>query len=430
MAKFRTLNRRDLLCASVGAATGMALAACAPVAAPEGAMESDAPAAAPAEINWLGPFLPAYRFEWLQGPLMDMWQDTNLDITIVMEQATSWGDTEEKVLIRAAAGGGPDLVQTGETGAVTDFAARGLFTSLDPYMDADDDISVDLFYEAPMIAGQYEGVSYALPQDSITMVYFYNKAQFEEAGLSGPPATFDDIVAAAEALTALDGVDYGLQAVVSNWGHFASYLYANGGSFIDESCSEILFNDEIGVQTVSFLMDQVNAGIATPHGSDVSVQNGRASMVTTVPWIVGWTQNNAPEIYDVLGATTMPAGMVGSDVWGWAHYESILENSEAKDPAWTFLSWMLSEDIDLTYHENLNFLPGQPRTFAKPPFSEHWAWTVFAQQLEMTRPMPLCISWREINADILRPELEAAWIGEKTPQEALDAAAAKAAEKL
>lgn len=159
MARSRTLNRRDLLRASIGAAFSMALAACAPVAAPEGAMEGDGPTAAPAEINWLGPFLPAYRFEWLQGPLMDMWQDTNSDITIVMEQATSWGDTEEKVLIRAAAGGGPDMVQTGETGAVTDFAARGLFTSLDPYMDADDDISVDLFYEAPMNAGQYQGVS-------------------------------------------------------------------------------------------------------------------------------------------------------------------------------------------------------------------------------------------------------------------------------
>ena len=44
--------------------------------------------------------------------------------------------------------------------------------------------------------------------------------------------------------------------------------------------------------------------------------------------------------------------------------------------------------------------------------------------------MPLCVSWREINADILRPELEAAWIGEKSPQEALDTAAANAMDKL
>ena len=110
-------------------------------------MDGEAPSAAPAEVNWLGPFVPAYRFEWLQGPLMDMWRDANSDITIVMEQATSWPDTEEKVLIRSAAGGGPDLVQTGETGAVTDFSARGLFASLDPFLEADADISVDLFYD-------------------------------------------------------------------------------------------------------------------------------------------------------------------------------------------------------------------------------------------------------------------------------------------
>ena len=77
--KARTLNRRDFLRASAGAATGMALAACAPVAAPEGAMDGEAPSAAPAEVNWLGPFVPAYRFEWLQGPLMDMWREVNSD---------------------------------------------------------------------------------------------------------------------------------------------------------------------------------------------------------------------------------------------------------------------------------------------------------------------------------------------------------------
>jgi hypothetical protein len=57
--KSRLLNRRDFLRASASAATGMALAACAPVASPEGAMDGDAPASAPVEVNWLGPFVPA-----------------------------------------------------------------------------------------------------------------------------------------------------------------------------------------------------------------------------------------------------------------------------------------------------------------------------------------------------------------------------------
>jgi ABC-type glycerol-3-phosphate transport system substrate-binding protein len=91
---------------------------------------------------------------------------------------------------------------------------------------------------------------------------------------------------------------------------------------------------------------------------------------------------------------------------------------------------MLSEDVDLSYHENLNFLPAQPRVFAKPPFNDHFAWTVFAEQLEMTRTMPLCVTWREIQTDALVPELEAAWIGQKSPQEALDAAAERAMERL
>jgi len=126
----------------------------------------------------------------------------------------------------------------------------------------------------------------------------------------------------------------------------------------------------------------------------------------------------------------MPRGKGGNTAWGWAHYESILSNSKNKEGAWEFLSWMLSEEIDLPYHDNLNFLPCQPRTYEKEPFSTHWAWTAFAQQLTKAQTMPLCVAWREISTDAMVPELEAAWIGEKNPEEALATAKTKAEEIL
>jgi len=381
-------------------------------------------------VNWLGPIVPPYRYEWVTTVLLDWWKDVNPDLKIEVEQASSWPDTEEKVLVRYAGGGGPDLVQTGETGAVTEFAYRKIYASLNPFLEADPEIGPELFYVAPMKAGQFEGETYAMPQDAICEAFFYNKAHFEAAGIEEAPATHADLAEYAKALTELDDVDFGLGLNPSSWGTFACYLYSNGGKFMDDECSRVFLGDETSVDTLKWMMTQVDAGVATKHGGSASINNGKVSMVDSVPWIVGWTKNYAPEIYESLGATIMPRRKGGNTAWGWAHYESILSNSKNKEGAWEFLSWMLSEEIDLPYHDNLNFLPCQPRTYEKEPFSTHWAWTAFAQQLTKAQTMPLCVAWREISTDAMVPELEAAWIGEKNPEEALATAKTKAEEIL
>ncbi len=434
--KEKRLSRRHFLRLSAGAVTGIMAAACVPATPPSqvapATQEMPAKEQVKQKVKWMGPFVPPYRFQWIQETLINkMFKEAYPNIEVELEQTSSWLDTEEKVLVRWAAGGGPDLLQMGETGAVTEFAWRGMLAPLNPFIEQDPNIYPELFFTTPLKAGQFEGKTYALPHDSMTEVFFYNKKHLEQAGISNPPQTLEDVAEYAKALTELDGVDFGLQVNLSGWNTFTCYLYANGGDFLDEGCTRPLFNNDIGVETLTYLIELVEAGYATPHGVEASLANGKASMMDSVPWIVGWTKNYAPEIYEVLGATLMPAGKGGHTTWGWAHYEGILQNSKNKEGAWVFLSWMLGdEDVDLAYHENLNFLPAQPRTFAKPPFSEHFAWTVFAQQLEHTRTMPLCVKWREINTDALIPTLEAAWIGEKSPQEALDAAAKRAQEIL
>ena len=392
-------------------------------AEPEKAMEASV-------VRWMGPFVPPYRFDWLQNELLAMWKDVEPNVEIDMEQTSSWPDTEEKVLVRFAGGGGPDLVQTGETGAVTEFAYRKIYASMNAFMEADPDVGPELFFTAPLKAGQFEGETYALPQDAICDAFFYNKAYFEKAGIAEPPMNHAEIAEYAKILTELDEVDYGLQSTGGGWNGYTDYFYSNGGKYLDDACSRVYLGDEISVETLRYVVGLVEDGYATPHGASASFSNGKCAMVTSVPGIVGWTMNYAPDIYENLGSVIMPRGKSSNTVWGWAHYESILANSKNKEAAWAFLVWMLSEDIDLVYHDNLNFLPCQPRTYAKPPFNENPSWITFGEQLKRTKTMPLCVSWREISMDALAPELEAAWIGVKSPKQAMEDAGAKAREIL
>ena len=76
---------------------------------------------------------------------------------------------------------------------------------------------------------------YGVPYLRSTPVFYYNKTLFEKAGLdaSKAPATWDDVVAASDALKAAGVAGYGFYSYV--W-VMTAFTYCNGGT---------LFTDQI-----------------------------------------------------------------------------------------------------------------------------------------------------------------------------------------
>lgn len=387
------------------------------------------PKPGPVTINWIGPFVPPYRFDWMSKTLLARYKEVAPNVEVKLEQTTGWPDTEEKVLVRFAAGGGPDLAQTYY--APLDFAARKMWTAMNPYIEKDAKVKPEIFFTNLLRGGQYEGQTYCLPHNAITQIFFYNKKHFEAAGLKEGPKTQNEVAEFAKKLGTVAGVDFGLAVALTDQDTFAAYLYANGGRFMDDDCQRTFFADKPSVNTLTWVVDQVKAGTCKKHGSAADVSNGKVSMQCSVPWIVGWTKEYAPDIYNNLGAVLVPAGAGGNTSYSWAHYEGILANSKVKDATWAFLSWMLSdENLDEEWHNAMQFLPTQPRVFARKTFADHFAWSVFGKQLGAAKSVPPCVKWRAIATEALVPELEAAWLGQKLPAEALTTADTKAAKIL
>lgn len=428
------ITRRQLIRQLGFAGCAAALASCAPTPSPAAAPAADPasageapesveaqPAAAEAvSINWLGPFVPAYRYDYVTQVLLEQYKSVAPNVTIVAEQATSWPDTEEKIMVRYAAGGGPDLTQT--YFAPLDFASRGMFAALNPLLEADTKVKGEMFYPSLMHGAQMNGETFGLPHNAITQVFFYNKKHFEAAGLTEAPQTLADVPLYAQKLSAVKeeaGFDFALQNAISDADTFSVYLYANGGSFVDDACQRMFYDDKM-IETLQWCIDMVNSDDSTPFGSSADVPNGKAAMRVCVPILVGNTKTQFPEVYPNLGAALVPAGAAGHTSYAWAHYEHILANSKNKQAAWDFLAWMLSDPVvEAEFHDKQNFVPTQPRTYADPLFAEHWAWSVFAKQLELTKSAPRCITWRAAYTEVMTPELEAAWTGQKTPAEAV-----------
>ena len=82
----------------------------------------------------------------------------------------------------------------------------------DVVSSAEDKAWLDSFYPALMENGRTQGKTWGIPFQRSTIVMYYNKDAFRDAGLDpeAPPATWQELTAAAEKLTAADGSRSGL----------------------------------------------------------------------------------------------------------------------------------------------------------------------------------------------------------------------------
>jgi ABC-type glycerol-3-phosphate transport system substrate-binding protein len=96
------------------------------------------------------------------------------------------------------AGTAPDVIDI--QGALwVEWAANGALLDLTPYFQADPAF-VKLFNPDYMSSFVYEKKNYLVPFYVAKTLLYYNKTMFKEAGLSGPPKTFDELLSFSQAM--------------------------------------------------------------------------------------------------------------------------------------------------------------------------------------------------------------------------------------
>lgn len=118
-----------------------------------------------------------------------------------------WATLLDRILAATSSGQGPDVLNIGNTWS-SSLQKSGALLPFDK--EAFEKIGgKERFSEAPMAAtGAAEKDPAAVPLYSLTYALYYNKKMFQEAGISKPPTTWDELVADGRKLTK-DG-KYGL----------------------------------------------------------------------------------------------------------------------------------------------------------------------------------------------------------------------------
>ena len=209
---FQTATARRRLSAAAAAAAATALLA----GCSGGDTDPDGP------IN-----LTLYYPVAVGGPLTDVVDDLVAEceaefdnVTVEAVYSGSYEDTMTKAQTAARSGDGPDLAV---------LLTTDLYTLIDndlilPLSEFDDDLSwtEEQFYEPFLASGQTEDDLWSLPFQRSTIVQYYNKDLFEEAGLDPeqPPATWEELEEAARTIQDEGAADYGLEIPSTQFGNW------------------------------------------------------------------------------------------------------------------------------------------------------------------------------------------------------------------
>ena len=311
-----------------------------------------------------------------------------------------------------------------------------LFEPLDEYLKADpiEDLA-DLF--PGMVAGtQVNGRQIAIPFRHTTSGLHYNSELFAERGLSGPPQTIEEFVEYARRLayTRSDGTQVvGLVLPGVSYPNVVDIARAWNGDFITPDY-KVVANQPPMVGAITILRELFQAqafprGFATIQTEDVNtwMQTGRAAMS-----LVGMSRTN---IYNDPQRSKFPGkfkvaplpiarelkdkfDVAPAKVEFWSM--AIPRNSKNKKLAWGLIKEMLSKDSTLKAALNGNG-PVRNSTYDVPSFANSLAYSKEERRVLKVARVPMPAFDNEQRAgDVFKEEAEAAVLGMKSPQKAMD----------
>jgi len=324
-----------------------------------------------------------------------------------------------KVLQQASAKTLPDALML-DNGDVQQLASAG---ALAPVRDLG--LSTDGFAEGTVEAATYEGEAYALQPVANTIALFYNEDVLAQAGVS-PPKTWDELKAAAKALTS--GKRYGLAfsavATVEGTWQFLPFMWSNGGD-------ETNITSPQAAGALALWADMVRDGSVSKSvvnwtQADVNDQfkAGNAAMMINGPWQYPVLNQVSGLKYKVVPVPVPKTGVAAVTPMGGETWSIPNTGDRARMEAAAKLVGCVNSDANqIALASQRQLVP--TRASALEEFIEQQpTMAAFAEQVQgsRARTAKLGPKWPEVEKQ-LYTAIQAALVGGVSPQKALEQAA-------
>ena len=305
----------------------------------------------------------------------------------------------------------------------------------------DDKAWLKAFYPALMMNGTYKNKVYGIPFQRSTIVLYWNKDAFKEAGLDPdrPPANWAEMVQMASKLVKRDAAGN-----VTRWGVMVpstGYAYWMFQAFARQNGQDLMNRD--GNQT-NFAHPDVIA--ALQYWRDLGVKH-KVMPEGTVEWgtlrqaftegktaMMWHTTGNLTAVKDTakfpFGVAMLPASKQrGSPTGGGNFYMFKKTTPEERKAALAFVKWMTAPERAADWSMATGYVATRADAYATPKLKEYAAGfpqaVVARDQFEFATPELSTFQTGRVRKQ-LDDAIQATLTGQKSPADALNAAQAEA----
>ena len=282
---------------------------------------------------------------------------------ITLNKVVKEGDPGNEFYQAVASGTAPDLVNCSFT-MMDSYITSGILEPLNQYTDEWDEWGnftkeyVDMFTK--------DGKVYGVPNQVAPMLFGYNKALFEEAGIKEPPKTWDEAVEVAKKINDPDNQVAGYATLAAEWTEwfFQYYVWQAGGDLTKENedgTAELTFTDPAVIKAAEYYQKLKSEGVLqsdlTLKFSDL-VTNFVLGKIGMMPFAGDWVSEAITKGIDPddIGLCLPPAGpsgkqttAIGGDCW----VINAKADQAKKDAAWEYIKYYTGKDYRASYYENL-----------------------------------------------------------------------------
>ncbi|WP_313279334.1 ABC transporter substrate-binding protein [Timonella senegalensis] len=343
----------------------------------------------------------------------------NPDVNVKVE-IFPWANRDEAITTAVASGTTPDAIYL-----IPDQLANyaDALESVDEYISADHvkDILPNVV-ENVSIDGRMVGVPILTSSNTLIC----NAAAFEEAGVTDYPTTLDEFMALGDTFKAKDIYLSNYRGAIEETLNmtFYPYLWQMGGNVFAEDGS-IAFNSPEGVKALEYVKTLVDKGYSekdlvttTPAAEQTAIAKGKVACTNSnAPVDVEpfWGLENIKVLPPLKDAEQVAYGTVGSF--------SMFKGGDAKDATGAFLDYVTTGEPLKEYLTTSKFFSPLASTGAlyegDPIYGE------IEKTIQYVTVGDLHPKAREVMGT-LAPEIQAALLGNKTPEQALNDAAKEA----
>lgn len=316
---------------------------------------------------------------------------------------------------------------------IANFAQVGGIVPMDDYLK-DSTIKSEDFIDAVATLSEGLGGTYGLPWCAATEILYYNQDMFDEAGIDYPDNnwSYADFMAAAEKLTkkADDGTTEVYGCALPNVQTWWAGIGAAGDQVYDPATGQLVIGDG-AVSFVSDCVDMVNNGIMPVPSSDTAdlFAAGKAAMSWQGSWNIGTYRGDLAFNWDVA---SLPTNKLKYNTLHTGFY-TINANSKKQDAAFKVIEYLMGEEGQ-TINSKASGNPSAITTIAeKGDWKVEGAdtvenWDAMTDSLEAGVFGYTCLPSGVTNNAV--SEFNAALLGQKTPEEAVESASTYAKETI